>query len=401
MKNKRFILIGIAPAVIEKSIQNLKDLNFEVIILENKSDIENNYQLIKNADRIIDVDINQYETIKEVVFKLNKENKIVGIFSFREFALLNTAKLIEELKLYGNNVSAVESCIDKFKTRTLLKEAGLLGPKFTIFDTMQNVNKFLDNIEGEVIIKPNNLAGSMGITKVKQKKDVPIILNNIKKKYPNSTIMLEEFIRGKEISIEAIIYRGDVHILGITEKLLYEGTFIESGHISPYMGNEMSITQYKELVAKVVTAMGITFGPLHIEGFHTNKGFIVGDVHTRYGGDNIPIITELASGYDMTFPIFAELSGEKYEITQKWNKFACIKFLNITPGTITKIIGVNKLKNMDGIIDININCSIGDKISKVKSNSDRHGWIIAQGNSRQELENILENALKTLKIITE
>ncbi|MGG7178496.1 ATP-grasp domain-containing protein [Clostridium paraputrificum] len=403
MKNgklRRFVLVGIAPAIVSNSVKALKQLDFEVVVIDNIVDIEKSRNLIQAVDKVVDANINDYDELRSVVLELNDEKAIYGMISFREFALLNTAKIIEELNLYGNSYKSVECCIDKLKSRDALYAGGLLSPQYTVYKDNESAIDFFRKVKGPIIIKPNNLAGSIGITKVNHEFELEEKLEEVKRQCKNSIIMLEEFVEGKEVSIESVVYRDEVYILGVTEKILYESTFIEAGHISPYQGNEMSIEEYKELVSEVVKVMGIKFGPLHIEGFHTPKGLILNDIHTRYGGDNIPIITELASGYNLNLPIFAQLANVDYELTSDTKRCSGIKFLQIKPGIIKEILGAEEVKKIEGIIDLNISCSVGDKIGDVKSNSDRHGWIIVQGNTREEVDEIFNKAFQLLDIVT-
>ncbi|MFT8350629.1 ATP-grasp domain-containing protein [Clostridium saccharoperbutylacetonicum] len=401
LNKKRFLLVGIAPAIIKNSIINLKKMGFEVVLLEKGKDLKKYGSLITEVDKFIEVDINDYESLETVSNALNSEKNIDAMFSFREHALLNTAKIIKKFGLYGNEPEVIESCIDKLKTRNTLRDAGILSPKYTVYTNISDAKAFYKSVNGPVIIKPNNLSGSSGVTKIGDEEQLETKLQYCKDNYDDSIIMLEEFLTGQEISIEAIIYKEEVTILGITQKLLYENTFIEAGHISPYTGCEMTKKQYKALVEKIVQALGIKFGPLHIEGFHTVKGFIVGEVHTRYGGDNIPIITEIASNCDLAAPIFAELANASCDIKIDCNQFSGIKYLDVEPGRVKKISGVDEVLSIKGVVDIEINCKVGDVINPIRSNSDRVGWIIVKASTFEELNYTFNEAIKKLQIVTE
>ncbi|MFN2747964.1 ATP-grasp domain-containing protein [Bacillus sp. z60-18] len=401
MERKRLFLVGIPETHIERAIKRAKQLGFDVILGDTEASLKNYEHLIKEADQKIVLDYTNDENLFSVAKEIHDKEPLDAIFTFKEAGLFNVSKLQQAFHLKGNPPSVVQACLDKYKTRQLLKKAGLCSPGFKLCRNVEEVYDFWHKSEHPIILKPRSRQGSVGVIKVEKQEDIEACFKECSKHDDEESILAEEFIEGQEISIEAVVCQGKVGIFGVTEKQLYPGTFVELGHISPYQGQKKYQDFYKDLVMEVVHAVGIVFGPLHIEGYHTNKGFVVGEVHTRYGGDNIVTITEIAMKCDMHTPIFAELAGVPYQPESKLaqNEVCAVRFLETNQGVVSAIEGLGELKRMGNLVDFHINCNVGDTIGPIKNSYDRAGWVIVKGKNEREVNDALHNAVDKIKII--
>ncbi|KAA6473983.1 ATP-grasp domain-containing protein [Bacillus swezeyi] len=401
MERKRLFLVGIPETHIEKAIMRAKQLGFDVLLGDSEASLKKYEHLIKEADQKIVLDYTNDENLFSVVKEIHDKEPLDALFTFKETGLFNVSKLQQVFHLKGNPPSVVQTCLDKYKTRRLLKKAGLNSPNFGLCRCVEDVYDFWNKSEHPIILKPRSQQGSIGVIKVEKREDIEACFKECSKHDDEKSILAEEFIEGQEISIEAVVCQGKVEIFGVTEKQLYPGTFVESGHISPYQYQEKHQDFYKDLVKGVVHAVGIVFGPLHIEGYHTNKGFVVGEVHTRYGGDNIVTITEIAMKCDMHTPIFAELAGVPYKPERKPvpNEVCAVRFLETNQGIVHAIKGLSELKRMGNVVDFHVNCSVGDSIGPIKNSYDRAGWMIVKGKNEREVNDALRDAIDKIKII--
>ncbi|QHQ57880.1 ATP-grasp domain-containing protein [Bacillus velezensis] len=401
MERKRLFLIGIPETHIEKAVARAKQLGFDVLLGDTEASLKKYEHLIKEADQKIALDYTNHENLFSVAKEIHDKEPLDAIFTFKEAGLFNVSKLQQAFHLKGNPPSVVQACLDKYTTRRLLKKAGLNSPDFGLCRSVEDVYDFWNTSQHPIILKPRSQQGSIGVIKVEKKEDIEACFKECSKHDEEKSVLAEEFIEGQEISIEAVVCQGKADIFGVTEKLLYPGTFVESGHISPYKHKEKHQDLYKNLVKEVVHAMGIVFGPLHIEGYHTNKGFVVGEVHTRYGGDNIVTITEIAMKCDMHTPIFAELAGIPYQPERKHaqSEVCAVRFLETNQGVVRAIKEISDLKMMGNVVDFHVNCSVGDRIRPIKNSYDRAGWMIVKGKNEREVNHALHDAIDKIKII--
>ncbi|MED3053024.1 ATP-grasp domain-containing protein [Bacillus thuringiensis] len=397
---KRLFLVGVPEAHVERTIERAHKLNLEIILGDNKKSLSEFHEKIQKVDRLIEVDYQDYTELSDVFRELNEEKKVDLIFSFKENALINVAKIANNYNLKGLKKEIIELCMSKYRTRLILHQAGVLSPEFALCKDINEVKSFWKKLNGPMIIKPDNLQGSLGVIKIENEDQIEFAYSKCLENCKEKEVLVEEFIEGKEVSIEAMVYMGEIIVFGITEKLLYANSFVEMGHISPYEEGGLQLEEYKDIVKNIVNVLGINFGPLHIEGFLNEKGFIAGEVHNRYGGDNITTLTENSAKCDMTSPILAELAEISYEISFGTPKeFTAIRFLSSHSGRVIDVKGIDELKNNPNLIDYNIKCKVGDYIPPVTSSFDRIGWILIKGNTKSQLEINLQEALDNIEIL--
>lgn len=401
MHTKRLFFVGIPETHVVQSIQRAQRLGYEVIVGDTEQRLATYRHLLTGADRCVVTDYTSYDDLAAVTAELHAESPLDAIFSFKELALVPTARIATAYNMVSNVPAAVEICIDKVATRDRLKQAGLLSPAYAFCSDVREVVSFYQQVGGAVIVKPANLQGSVCVTKAMTEQEAVDAYYRCTSYTKQPGVLVEEFLLGQEISIEAMVYRGEVVLFGVTEKLLYPGTFVEAGHISPYEGAELSRAEYTTLVGGIVDALGITFGPLHIEGFHTPKGFIVGEVHTRYGGDSIVTLTELAMKVDLTTPIFAELANLPHTISfGQPAEVAAVRYLDVQPGVISAVHGLKDVQSIPGVIAAEVTAKVGDTVRPVSSSFDRVGWVIVQAATRAEVTATLKHALRVLRVET-
>lgn len=397
---KRLVLVGIAPDLTFRAIRRAHKMGFEVIIIENEKEIADFSDIIGEADQVSVGDITEYSSLLEIVNQINQIRKIDAMFTFREFSSEPTARIIAELGLYGLPLETVENCNNKYMTKVLLEKSDILTAEYTLCHTKKDAMAFFHDMNAPVILKPLKEQGSLGVYKAETCEELDNYYEQCLIDCNHADILIEKFLVGKEISFEVLVHFGEVHVLGITEKHLFSNTFVEAGHTTPLHSPEMDLKIASDIAKKIVDAMNISFGPMFIEGFITPDGFFVSEIHTRYGGDNITTITELAHNVDMISPIFSELLGEKMTITKNSSRVAGARFLTAKHGEIIDIHGEKQIMQIKGVNSYRLFCNIGDRVHKLTWNRDRLGWIVASADTREELDNIFIKVFHVFSIHT-
>ncbi|MEJ9209670.1 arginase, partial [Paenibacillus larvae] len=162
MSRKRLFFIGIPETHVKRTLSRCKKLGYEIILGDTKNNLKLHADRIVDADRLVITDFRDEKNLRDVTCSLQEESPLDAIFTFKEFGLINTSKLLHEYGLRGNPTEVINSCNNKFTTRNLLREAGLLSPDYELCESLEDAKKLLKRIEGPIIIKPHNLQGSIG-----------------------------------------------------------------------------------------------------------------------------------------------------------------------------------------------------------------------------------------------
>jgi len=233
-----------------------------------------------------------------------------------------------------------------------------------------------------LIVKPTDRSGSLGVTKVTRREDLlPAVSIALSYSFKHESI-IEEFIDGREISVEFISYRGKHYPLQITDKVTTGAPhFVELEHHQPA---DLSPEQFEEiykLTERALNALGVTDGASHSEYKITVDGkVIVMEIGARMGGDFIGSdLVFLSTGYDFLKGVI-EVALGCFEIPSFGIPHCSgVFFLCEETKHLRDLI---KNKDVPQIVRAEIT---DDELRKVHCSADRSGFLIYQGNNRLEL----------------
>ena len=272
-------------------------------------------------------------TEKEEILRLCREEQIDGICTIAsDVAAPTVAYVAEQMGLTGNSYEASLRAHDKYAMRVALSEAGVECPKFTCVNGMSGLEVsglevsglevsglgvsglevsglgdegmselVLSELSFPLIVKPTDRSGSLAVTKVEKNEE---LLPAVKKALEVSMAheaMIEEYIEGREISVEMISCRGTHYALQITDKETTGAPhFVELAHRQP---SDLPAAMQEHIYAitrRALDALGLTEGASHSEYKITDEGrIVVMEIGGRMGGDFIGSdLVRLSTGYD-------------------------------------------------------------------------------------------------------
>lgn len=335
-----------------------------------------------------------------------REQKIDGIATAAtDFPIRSVAKVAEQLQLRGISSDTALKATDKWLMRKCLKEAGVAVPQFFLiksFDDLCLASKEAD-AGREYIVKPVDNSGSRGVFFIEDIKYLAKLkeIFDYSKAYTRSgNLILEEYMRGEEMSVETFCVDGDCKVLQLTDKVTdKEPYFVEKMHIQPskYEG-EMKELIIKE-VKKALQALGVKEGPAHTEVMVTEEGPKIVEVGARTAGDHISSdLLYLSTGIDLAKNLVRFALGEEIDLQEKCKRASVIKYIEAKEGTIREIGGLKEAKALEGVHSVKLFKDKGDLIARVKNSTDRLGYVIAFADSAKEAVQIAERACKLIKI---
>ena len=238
---------------------------------------------------------------KEEVLRVCREEKIDGITSFSlESALPTVVHVAQAMGLVSNTKECVRLTETKFAQRQAFEKNGIPVPQYTMLDEESRL-KELDFCY-PIIVKPLDSGGSQGVTKLDSEKGLVEAYRVAADYSRTKRVIIEEFVDGREFSVEALSYRGKHYILQITDKVTSGApNFIEMQHHQPADISTKVADKIKAMVEKALSALKIENSPSHTEIKLNSKGelYII-EIGARMGGDFITSdLVRLSTGYDM------------------------------------------------------------------------------------------------------
>lgn len=278
------------------------------------------------ADFFYPISIREKEKILEVCRSIGIDG-IISIAS--DLAMVTVNYIAEELGLVGNSLSSTLITTNKYEMRRVFLNNGDPIPKFVEANGLHSCS--LEGLRFPVIVKPTDRSGSRGVTKVYDEKDLEDALGKAMDESFEKRAIIEEFIVGKEYSVEGLSYKGKHTILAHTEKFTTgEPHFVETGHMEPASIDDETKQHIDDVVCKALTSLKIEYGASHSEIKIDEAGHIkIVEIGARMGGDMIGSdLVRYSTGIDYLKAVIQIACGEKPDLTPDSIKCAAeIRFI--------------------------------------------------------------------------
>lgn len=318
---------------------------------------------------------------KEQILAVCQKKKIDGICTIAsDVAAPTVAYVAEKMGLVGNTYEVAMRANNKYLMRQAFSAVGILCPAYQKVTSFEQLDT--KSLRFPIIVKPTDRSGSLGIAKVERPDDLKAAVETALDCSFKHESIVEEFVEGREISVEFISYQGVHYPLQITDKVTTEAPhFVELEHHQPADLTEEQYTEIYDLTQKALDALGVTNGASHAEYKITAEGEIyVMEIGARMGGDFIGSdLVQLSTGYDFLKGVIDVALGRFEEPVFSESRHAGVYFLCGETKHLEPIIKEAKLPQI-------VRAEITDEMLRpVKCSADRSGYLIYVGNKKLEL----------------
>ena len=306
------------------------------------------------------------------------------------------------LGLPGISYDTAVKATDKGEMIKAFQAAHVEHPWFLIVDDEAHLKSLLPKVKYPCVMKPTDNAGNRGVCYVSNESE---LLSQYAYSHQNSRkgkVIIEEYMEGKEVSVEIIVYHGKVHILAVTDKLtLGKPYFVEIGHAEQSMLDTESVEKIKDLATRAVKAVGIDDSPAHVEIMLTKEGPKMVELGSRMGGGCITThLVPLSTGIDMIQSVINMSMGMEPDIVPKFNRGSALRHIVGVEGIIHSIEGLEAARSIPGVNEVTILKNVGEEVHPFMNGSDRIGYVIASADNTADAISICEKALSKIKIKT-
>lgn len=399
MEKKKLMILGASDFQLP-AILKAKEMGLIVGVV----DIDKNAVGIPYADKYFCVSTIDEKGVYEATKKFDADGIVTLCTDMPVRALAYTC---EKMGLKGIDYQAALCSTDKGLMLNAFERERVAHPKYLIFSASDSIEKLIDDAESKIgypmITKPTDNSGSRGIMLVKNRSQLVNAVEYSSSNGRTGNIVVEEYMRGPEFSIEIIVLDGTVHVLQVTDKLTNGSPhFVEIGHSQPTRMAEKTEKEVKDLAARAALAVGIKNGAAHAEIIVTNEGPKLVEIGARMGGGCITThLVPFSTGIDMTKVMIQVAIGDTPDLQRRFNKGAAIRFIEPREGTVTSIEGREKAARVPGIKVIEIQCRVGQQLKKLENGTGRIGYVISQGETVEEAIKSCERAISYIKVNVE
>lgn len=373
---------------------------FTVLFTNNDRQLEQR-EMYGDVHEMVLVNTESFDKMRNEINKLITAGKqIKSIVSFIDSNVYTASVLSNEFCHNKTSSKALKIMENKAKTTEFLKNQPYI-PAFHVVmpGGTPSSKELFPKLKLPVIVKSSTSTGSKDVLFAKRKKHLRKHVAKLQEKNPKDTVIIEEFIKGDQYLVEAIVYNGDIQIAGIIKQ---EITFGKRFIITGYGVLAQVPTEIKNGIEKVLTSIIHQFkidnGSLHLEMRLSTTGWKLIEINPRISGGAMNKMLEAAFGFNLAEETLKISLGEQPSILPKHKKFVFTQYVIISEtGILEKVTGKGRAKNAPGILEVYVKPRKGTRLIPPLSMGHRYAYVIATADSIEEAEKHAKNAANEIK----
>ncbi|MCY0909705.1 MAG: hypothetical protein OWR62_15090, partial [Sulfobacillus thermotolerans] len=172
--------------------------------------------------------------------------------------------------------------------------------------------------------------------------------------------------------------------------------FVEVGHAFPAPITPSQQAAIEGVVREALSELHVTMGASHTEViWDRQRGPVVVETHTRPGGDHIPELVQLASGYDQYALAIASCLAE----WPPWHpphyrQAAVITYFTLPPGYLHGLLSHPSAGEKP--VRVQIDVMIGERIRPLQDSFARVGYVLCTGTTVAQAQHVSQTLTDSL-----
>ncbi|MBQ3581447.1 MAG: carbamoyl-phosphate synthase large subunit [Alistipes sp.] len=261
---KKILVLGSGPIRIGQGVEfdystvhaiwTIKEAGYEAII------INNNPETVSTDYTISDKLYFEPLTVEDVMNVVELEQPEGIVVSLGGQTAINLAEPLADLgvKIIGTGIEAINNAEDRKCFERIMNEVGIPQPKAKAVTDIESGVEAAANIGYPVLVRPSFVLGGRAMQIVGNEETLRHYLRSAVEINEKSPVLVDKYIQGKELEVDAICDGKDVYIPGIMEHV--EHTGIHSGDsISVYPTFSVS-QQVKDTIIEYTRQLGLAIG---------------------------------------------------------------------------------------------------------------------------------------------
>jgi len=400
VKDKRGVIIIGAGLMQIPLIQAARRMGLRTIV----TDYNRRAPGFAMADIALEVSTRNIDFSVLIARRIAEQIPVHGVLTVGTDASRTVSAVAAALELPGIRYDVAERATNKVKMRQCFKEHGVPSPDFEYVWSREDARRAVSRLGLPAVIKPADNMGARGVRLLSHKREIDDAFTDARRASVSGMLIIEEFMKGEELSIDALVWDGRIEITGIADRIINGSPyFIELGHTMPSIMPQKVQEQAVEVMKQGIRALGIDTGAAKGDIKITPEGPKIGELAARLSGGFMSGYTyPLATGVNlMSAALRISMGEDPGDLTPRFNRVAAERAIIPPPGKITSIKGLDQARALPGVENIFTMYHVGDTFSNPTCNMGKFGNLIAVADTREELFSLCEKALSQIEIQTE
>lgn len=377
-----------------EGVNAAKNLGFKVhVITANKRYLEEKEEF-KEVDEFYFVDFDNLEQLKETVVNIQLKEHVACIISFIDSYVYLAASLSNHLCGTNLSIEAMKIMEDKLLTRKQL-ENQVYSPFFYILPREESILPFVKKVKQNLplIVKLPKSCGSKDVYLVKTEHELKHRIRFLRNQF-DSEILIEEYLDGPQVIVEAIVHKGEIQVAAIVEQeITKKEKFIVTGYS---ISNELEDSYKNSLTnaaTEIIKNLGLEDGNCHLEIRRNQQTWKLIEANPRIAGGVMNELIQEAYGFNYAEQIIKVYLGELPELSPTKEETVYAHYLTVnTRGKLIRVTGREMARKQNGVVKVYIKPRKGKILTPPLSMGSRYGYVLATGKTKAEAKKIAEEA---------
>ena len=342
-----------------------------------------------------------------------REFPLAGVVGIEDETTVLAAEASRALGLPHNPLPAVRAARDKHRTRQLLRQAGLRVPRYWKLAVSEDPVRAAQRVDYPCVLKPLFLSASRGVIRADDARSfvgafdrIARLLRDpeVRAKGGDSvySILVESYIPGEEVAVEALLTNGRLRLLALFDKPdpLVGPFFEETIYVTPSRHPLPVQEQILQTAERSAVALGLREGPIHAELRVNERGTWPLEVAARSIGGLCSRTLRFGTGASLEELILRHALGMDGADLRPDEGAAGVMMIPIPrPGRLERFGGIEAARSVPGVEQVVQSIPRGQELVPLPEGSRYLGFIFARGEDPGGVEEALRQAHRRLEII--
>lgn len=254
------------------------------------------------------------------------------------------------------------------------------------------------------VVKPCDCNSSKGVIKTNNVKELEAAVKNAFQLSRSKKVVIEQYISGKELSVDLWIDNGKPQLLAVSETKkmnIEKGIFTIYQSLYPVEIDDLIKQKMISTAIQICNAFELEKGPMLIQAILRNQEIYILEFSARMGGGSKYKFIQYASGIDiMNQYVNLIVDNDNVSIKPESNKAYCeMDYIYAYPGIVSEFRGIEELKEKRIIEEIFYYKEKGTEITQKAVSGDRVMGFLIGADSQENLIDKRKEMLNKVKIL--
>jgi len=336
---------------------------------------------------------------------------IDAVIGVDERTAVVAAAVSSRIGLRHNPIDAVRAAGNKLRMREMLEEGGVPVPAFQSLSLAESPESLAALVSYPCVLKPLNLSGSRGVIRANNESDFILSFKRVRSivqslgtkndDFGTQNILVEEYVPGEEVAVEALLIDGAFCTLAIFDKPdPMEGPFFEETiYVTPSRLPHERQESIIEATRRAAEVLGLRHGPIHAELRVNRAGPWMLEVAARSIGGRCSGALRFEGGASLEELLLRHALNLPLALERETAASAVMMIPIPAEGVLREVRGREAAAAVSGVDEVSITAHAGQRLTPLPEGSQYLGFIFARSETPEQAVEALRSAHRRLEIV--